>query len=76
MEQETFKTTNFNLATYLFAKGIEYTGNEGEKIRTFLFVDSTDREIFVNQFISKRNCEVDIWEFITAQKILKNEIYN
>jgi hypothetical protein len=76
MKQETFKTTNFNLAAYLFAKGLEYSGNEGENIRTFLFIDSPERGVFVNQYTTRRNCEVDFWELITAQKILKNEIHN
>jgi len=76
MKLQTWKTTNFNLATYVFAKGLEYAGNEGDKIRTFLFIDSPDREVFTNQYNSRRNCEVDFWELTTAQKILKNEIHN
>ena len=77
MKLQTYKTKNLNLAAYIFAKGLEFAGIEGEgKEKTLIFVDSEDREVFENQFNSRRNCEVDVWEFIMALKVLKSQIYN
>lgn len=77
MKLETYKTKNLNLASYIFAKGLEFAGIEGEgREKTLIFIDSLDREVFENQFNSKRNCEVDVWEFIMANKVLKGKIYN
>ena len=72
---ETFRTQNLYLAAYLWSKKLEYGGIEGDEKKTFIFMDSPDREIFENQFNSKKYCEIDVWEFITALKVLKSELY-
>lgn len=75
MKPETYKTNNLNLSAYLFAKGLEFAGVEGNKKKTFIFIDSPDRELFENQFKSRRNCGVDAWELITTLRVLKSEIH-
>ncbi len=75
MKTDAFKTKNLYQAAYLFAKGLEFSGVEGDKDKTFIFIDSPDREIFENQYNSKRNCVVDVWEFTTALRVLKSELY-
>lgn len=75
-KEKLFKTKNIYLATYLFTKKLEFVGTEGEKEKTFIFNESTKREKLYSQFHSRRDCMVDAWEFITAFKLLKSQIYN
>lgn len=76
MKLEAYRTNNLYLAAYLWAKALEYAGIEGDEKKMFIFIDSPDREMFENQFNSKRNCQVDVWEFITALRVLKSQIHN
>jgi len=73
---QKYETTNYNLAVYLFAKGIDYTGIKGEGIKTFTFKECPERVEASHQYTSRKNCVADFWDLTTAQTILKNEIYN
>ncbi len=77
-----FKTSNYNLATFLFAKGIELANIDkltNSKRADFVFVDSPYLEELVHEFdFAQENKEVvmvDARKIIYASKTLKEKLY-
>ena len=77
-----FRTTNFNLASFLFAKGIELANIDrldNQKRATFVFVENPQIEELVHAFdYAKENEEivmVDARKIIHASKMLKEKLY-
>lgn len=77
-----FRTTNFNLASFLFAKGIELANIDrldSQKRQTFVFVDKPEIEELVHEFdYAKEDAEivmVDARKLIYATKQLKEKLY-
>ena len=77
-----FYTTNFNLASFLFAKGIELANIDrldNQKRATFVFVENPQIEELVHAFdYAKENEEVvmvDARKDIHASKMLKEKLY-
>ena len=77
-----FKTSNYNLATFLFAKGVELANIDrldNQKRATFVFVENTQIEELVHEFdYAKENDEivmVDSRKLIYATKQLKEKLY-
>ena len=81
-ENRYFRTTNFNLASFLFAKGIELANIDrldNQKRATFVFVENPQIEELVHAFdYAKENEEivmVDARKIIHASKMLKEKLY-
>lgn len=76
-----FRTNNFYLASFLFAKGLELVNIDrtDPKKCEFVFVDTPLRELFVGVFnFSKQNdpeAQVDARALILAIKTLKDKLY-
>ena len=77
-----FRTTNFNLATFLFAKGIALANIDrldNQKRQTFVFIESPQTEELIHEFdYAKENDEivmVDARKLIYATKQLKDKLY-
>jgi hypothetical protein len=77
-----FKTSNFNLATFLFAKGFELANIDrltNQKRASFVFVDKPEIEELVHEFnFAQENKEVvmvDARKLIYATKTLKEKLY-
>lgn len=77
-----FRTTNFNIASFLFTKGIDLANIDrldNQKRATFVFVDNPQIEELVHDFdYAKENEEVvmvDARKLIYAIKQLKEKIY-
>ncbi|MEK7539570.1 MAG: DUF5659 domain-containing protein [Patescibacteria group bacterium] len=77
-----FKTTNFNLASFLFVKGIELANIDrldNQKRQTFVFVENPQTEELIHEFdYAKENDEivmVDARKLIYATKQLKDKLY-
>lgn len=82
MEKRYFKTTNFYLACFLFAKGIELVNIDritDKKRYTFVFIESEEIETFTHAFnFSLENDEevmVDARKIIHSIKTLKDKLY-
>ena len=81
-ENRYFRTTNYNLASFLFAKGIELANIDrldNQKRATFVFVENPQIEELVHAFdYAKENEEivmVDARKIIHASKMLKEKLY-
>ena len=77
-----FRTTNFNLASFLFAKGQELANIdklENQKRATFVFIENPQIEELTHEFdYAKENEEivmVDARKLIYASKQLKEKLY-
>ena len=77
-----FRTTNFNLASFLFTKGIELANIDrldNQKRATFVFVENSQIEELVHEFdYAQENNEVvmvDARKLIYATKQLKDKLY-
>jgi len=77
-----FRTSNFNLASFLFAKGQELVNIdrlENQKRATFVFIESPQLEELIHEFdYAKENDEivmVDARKLIYATKQLKEKLY-
>jgi len=77
-----FRTTNFNLASFLFAKGQELVNIdrlENQKRATFVFIENLQIEELVHEFdFAQENNEVvmvDARKLIYATKQLKEKLY-
>lgn len=78
-----FKTTNFNLASFLFAKGLELANIDrldNQKRQTFVFIENPQIEELIHEFdYAKENDEivmVDARKLIYATKQLKDKLYS
>ncbi|MDD5552072.1 MAG: DUF5659 domain-containing protein [Candidatus Pacebacteria bacterium] len=81
-EDKYFKTTNFYLAAFLFAKGLELVNIDkitDPKRARFVFIDSPEREIYLETFnFGKENSPeimVDARKLITAIRAVKDKLY-
>jgi len=81
-EKRYFRTTNYNLASFLFAKNIELANIDrldNQKRATFVFVENPQIEELVHAFdYAKENEEivmVDARKIIHASKMLKEKLY-
>lgn len=77
-----YRTTNFNLASFLFTKGLELVNIdrlENQKRATFVFIENQKIEELVHEFdYAKENDEivmVDARKLIYATKQLKEKLY-
>ena len=77
-----YRTTNFNLASFLFVKGQELANIdklENQKRATFVFIENPQMEELVHEFdYAKENEEivmVDARKLIYASKQLKEKLY-
>ncbi len=77
-----FRTANFNLASFLFAKGIELANIDrldNQKRQTFVFVENPQIEELIHEFsFAQENGEevmVDARKLIYAIKQLKEKLY-
>jgi alpha-D-ribose 1-methylphosphonate 5-triphosphate synthase subunit PhnH len=81
-QDKYFKTTNFYLASFLFAKGLELVNIDkitDSKRAFFVFIDSPEREIYLEAFnFGKENHPetiVDSRKLIVAIKNMKEKLY-
>lgn len=77
-----FRSQDFYLATFLFAKGLELVNVDkitNPKRATFIFIDTPEREAFVRTFnYAKENSpdvKVDARKLLAATKALKGKLY-
>ena len=77
-----YRTQNFNLASFLFTKGIELANIDrfdNQKRQTFVFVENMQIEELAHEFdYAKENDEivmVDARKLIHATKKLKEKLY-
>ena len=76
-----FRTTNFYLASFLFAKGLELINIDktDPKRCVFVFVDTPEREMLVEVFNFAKEDQtevmIDARKFIYATKRLKDKLY-
>jgi len=77
-----FRTNNFNLAVFLFTKGINLANIDrldNQKRATFVFVESPQTEELIHEFdYAKENdgiVMVDARKLIYATKQLKDKLY-
>ena len=76
-----FRTTNFYLASFLFAKGLELVNIDkaDPKRCVFVFFDTSEREMLVEvfNFAPENHTEVmtDARKLIYASKRLKDKLY-
>jgi len=77
-----FRTTNFNLAIFLFTKGLELVNIdrlEDQKRATFVFIENSQTEELIHEFdFAQENNEVvmvDARKLIYATKQLKEKLY-
>lgn len=82
MNDRYFRTSSFNTAGFLFAKGMELANIDrttDSKRASFVFVDSPDREDLLHVFnYAKENDQsvmVDARKFIAATRALKEKLY-
>jgi hypothetical protein len=82
MEKQYYKTTNFYLASFLFAKGMELVNIDritDDKRSTFVFVDKPEIEELSHNFnFSQDDVDdvlVDARKFVYAIKTLKDKLY-
>lgn len=78
-----FRCTNFYIAVFLFAKGLELVNIEQQtesKRAQFVFRDAHDRKDLVESFnFSKEDAPdvmIDARKFVTAIKTLKDKLYS
>ena len=77
-----FRATNFNLAIFLFTKGLELVNIdrlEDQKRATFVFIENSQTEELIHEFdFAQENNEVvmvDARKLIYATKQLKEKLY-
>ena len=82
MPDHFYHTSNFYLAAFLYAKGVELADierTENRKRAVFVFVESPDRERFVHHFNfapdSGGEAAIDARKFVYAIKTLKEKLY-
>lgn len=77
-----FRTSNFYLASFLFAKGLELVNIDRvshSKRAYFVFADKSEREEWIQAFNfgqeNSTEASVDARKLITAIKMLKDKLY-
>lgn len=76
-----FRTNNFYLAVFLFAKGLELANIDRTDTKrcNFIFIDTAERETLLGAFnFGKENCHealIDARKMIFAVKTLKDKLY-
>lgn len=77
----TWRTDSLYLSAFLLAKGLSLVTIEklSSKKSLFVFVDSPNRELLLNNFNfspeGSSDCLVDAREFVSAIKSLKEKLY-
>ena len=81
-EDRYYRTSSFNIATFLFAKGCELVNIDRlshEKRATFVFINSPEIEQLVYDFSfgkeDKENLMVDVRKIVYAIKQVKEKLY-
>jgi len=81
-ENKYFKTSNFYLAAFLFAKGLELVNIDrvsDSKRKYFVFIDSPERELYSGIFDFGKEDDprvmVDSRKMVVAVKTLKEKLY-
>ena len=82
-KEKYYRTQNFNLACFIFTKGIELANIDrldNQKRQTFVFVENPQIEELIHEFdYAKENDEivmVDARKLIYATKQLKDKLYS